>query len=60
MRAAPIFGLGADGLPVPITEQNRARWDRLLIHRGVAALGRAEALGGRKAFLLERAAACGG
>ena len=37
---------GADGLPVPITEQNRARWDRLLIRHGLAALGRAEALGG--------------
>jgi RNA polymerase sigma factor (sigma-70 family) len=35
-----------DGSPVPITEQNRARWDQLLIHRGLAALARAEALGG--------------
>ena len=35
-----------DGSPVPITEQNRARWDRLLIRRGLAALERAEALGG--------------
>jgi RNA polymerase sigma factor (sigma-70 family) len=39
-RAAP------DGSPVPVTEQNRARWDQLLIRRGLAALGRAEALGG--------------
>ncbi|MBN8999471.1 MAG: sigma-70 family RNA polymerase sigma factor, partial [Rhizobiales bacterium] len=36
----------ADGMAVPITEQNRARWDRLLIRRGLAALERAGALGG--------------
>ena len=35
-----------DGAPVPLTEQNRARWDQLLIRRGLAALERAEALGG--------------
>jgi RNA polymerase sigma factor (sigma-70 family) len=35
-----------DGTPVPLTEQNRARWDQLLIRRGLAALERAEALGG--------------
>lgn len=38
--------LGPDGSPVPLTEQNRARWDQLLIRRGLAALERAEALGG--------------
>jgi len=38
--------LGPDGIPIPLTEQNRARWDRLLIHRGLSALERAEALGG--------------
>ncbi|MQA66564.1 MAG: sigma-70 family RNA polymerase sigma factor [Alphaproteobacteria bacterium] len=37
---------GADGSLIPLTEQNRARWDRLLIRRGLAALARAEALGG--------------
>ncbi len=37
---------GADGAPVTITEQNRARWDRLLIQHGLTALGRAERLGG--------------
>jgi RNA polymerase sigma factor (sigma-70 family) len=37
---------GPDGALVPITGQNRARWDRLLIRRGLAALARAEALGG--------------
>jgi RNA polymerase sigma factor (sigma-70 family) len=35
-----------DGSPVTLTEQNRARWDQLLIRRGFAALQRAEALGG--------------
>src|SRR5690242_17194361 len=35
-----------DGSPVLLTEQNRARWDQLLIRRGLAALQRAEALGG--------------
>jgi RNA polymerase sigma factor (sigma-70 family) len=37
---------GPDGAFVPITEQNRARWDQLLIRRGLDALARAEALGG--------------
>lgn len=35
-----------DGSPVLLTEQNRARWDFLLIRRGLAALDRAETLGG--------------
>jgi RNA polymerase sigma factor (sigma-70 family) len=35
-----------DGSLVPLTKQDRARWDRLLIRRGLAALERAEALGG--------------
>lgn len=34
----------AAGAPVLLLEQNRARWDRLLIRRGLDALGRAEAL----------------
>jgi RNA polymerase sigma factor (sigma-70 family) len=37
---------GPDGEPILLLEQNRARWDRLLIRRGLAALRRAEALGG--------------
>ncbi|MET0247673.1 MAG: RNA polymerase sigma factor [Sphingomonas sp.] len=37
---------GPDGGFVPITEQNRGRWDRVLIRRGLSALARAEALGG--------------
>ncbi len=35
-----------DGEPVLLLEQNRALWDQLLIRRGLAALQRAEALGG--------------
>jgi predicted RNA polymerase sigma factor len=38
--------LGPDGLPVPLPEQNRGRWDQLLIRRGFTALLRAERLGG--------------
>ena len=37
---------GPDGAFVSLTQQNRARWDQLLIRRGLAALERAEALGG--------------
>lgn len=37
---------GPDGAFVPLPEQNRARWDQLLIRRGFAALERAAALGG--------------
>ncbi len=33
------------GEPIPLLEQNRARWDHLLIGRGLAALSRAERLG---------------
>jgi RNA polymerase sigma factor (sigma-70 family) len=35
-----------DGSFVPLTKQHRARWDQLLIHRGLAALARAETLEG--------------
>jgi RNA polymerase sigma-70 factor, ECF subfamily len=34
------------GEPILLLEQNRARWDQLLIHRGLLALRRAEELGG--------------
>jgi predicted RNA polymerase sigma factor len=34
------------GQPVPLAEQNRGRWDQLLIRRGFTALLRAEQLGG--------------
>ncbi len=36
---------GPDGAAIPVTEQDRARWDYLLIRRGLDALARAEALG---------------
>ncbi len=38
--------LGPAGEPILLLEQDRGRWDRLLIQRGLAALERAEALGG--------------
>jgi len=38
--------VGEDGRPVLLLEQNRARWDQLLIHRGLDALERAGKLGG--------------
>jgi len=34
-----------DGTPILLLEQNRARWDQLLIRRGLAALDRATSLG---------------
>ncbi|MBJ7308588.1 RNA polymerase sigma factor [Rugamonas sp. CCM 8940] len=37
--------VGADGAPILLLEQDRARWDQLLIRRGLAALARAERLG---------------
>jgi len=37
---------GPKGEPILLLEQNRARWDRLLIGRGLAALERAESLSG--------------
>jgi len=36
----------ASGQPILLLEQNRGRWDQLLIRRGLAALRRAEELGG--------------
>jgi RNA polymerase sigma factor (sigma-70 family) len=50
----------AKGEPVLLLEQNRALWDRVLIHRGLMALGRGEALGEtRGPYLLQAAiAAC--
>jgi len=37
---------GASGEPILLLDQNRALWDQLLIRRGLAALERAEKLGG--------------
>ena len=36
----------SDGTPILLLDQDRARWDRLLIRRGLASLERAEQLGG--------------
>jgi len=49
-----------DGEPVLLADQDRHRWDRLLIRRGLDALERAEALGGRRGrYALQAAiAAC--
>jgi RNA polymerase sigma-70 factor (ECF subfamily) len=38
--------LGPKGEPILLLDQDRARWDHILIHRGLAALQRAEQLGG--------------
>ena len=38
--------VGPGGEPVLLPDQDRARWDHLLINRGLTALARAEALGG--------------
>ena len=38
--------VGPSGEPILLLDQDRALWDRLLVRRGLAALERAEALGG--------------
>jgi RNA polymerase sigma-70 factor, ECF subfamily len=38
--------VGPKGEPILLLDQNRGRWDQLLIRRGLAALARAQALGG--------------
>lgn len=51
---------GPNGEPVLLLDQDRSRWDFILIRRGLAALERAEALGGAKGpYALQAAiAAC--
>jgi RNA polymerase sigma factor (sigma-70 family) len=51
---------GADGAPVLLLDQDRGRWDHVLIRRGLAALAIAEELGGaRGPYALQAAiAAC--
>src|SRR5260221_3921083 len=44
----PRARVGPSGEPVLLLDQNRARWDQMLIRRGLAALARAEALGGEE------------
>jgi len=52
--------VGPSGAPILLLDQDRARWDQLLIGRGLAALDRAERLGGtRGPYALQAAiAAC--
>ena len=52
--------VNASGEPVLLLEQNRALWDQLLIRRGLAALTRAEKLGGTDGLytLQAKIAAC--
>jgi RNA polymerase sigma factor (sigma-70 family) len=52
--------VGSSGEPVLLLDQDRSRWDQLLIRRGLAALERAERLGGaRGPYALQAAiAAC--
>ena len=52
--------VGPSGEPVLLLDQDRGRWDQLLIRRGLAALDRAEALGpSRGSYMLQAAiAAC--
>ncbi|ATB37857.1 RNA polymerase subunit sigma-24 [Cystobacter fuscus] len=48
--------VGPSGEPVLLLDQNRGRWDQLLIRRGLAALERAEALGGARGPYTSQAA----
>jgi RNA polymerase sigma factor (sigma-70 family) len=52
--------VGVKGEPVLLLDQDRGRWNQLLIHRGLASLERAESLGGaRGPYQLQAAiAAC--
>jgi RNA polymerase sigma factor (sigma-70 family) len=48
----------ADGTAILLADQDRTKWDRAQIHRGTAALARADALGkGRGAYALQAALA---
>ncbi|MFF5226356.1 RNA polymerase sigma factor [Dactylosporangium sp. NPDC000521] len=49
---------GPSGEPIVLLEQDRSRWDRLLISRGLAALSTAESLGGGTYTLQAAIAAC--
>jgi predicted RNA polymerase sigma factor len=51
--------VGPDGSPVTLLDQDRSRWDRVLINHALGALNRAEALGGHGPYVLQAAiAAC--
>lgn len=47
---------GPDGEPILLLDQDRSRWDPLLIRRGLTALARAEKLGGGLGFYALQAA----
>lgn len=50
---------GPDGALITLDRQDRGRWDRLLITHGLAALGRAEELGGTGPYAIQaKIAAC--
>ncbi len=48
--------IGRSGEPILLLDQNRGQWDQLLIHRGLAALERAEQLGGTAGTYARQAA----
>jgi len=48
--------VGPSGEPILLLDQNRALWDQLLIRRGLAALERAEKLGGARGLYALQAA----
>lgn len=51
--------VAADGTPITLDEQDRSRWDRLLITHALGALVRARQLGGEGAYVLQaEIAAC--
>ena len=51
--------LDAAGQPVLLLDQDRSRWDRVLLRRGLAALARAGAVGEPRSYVLQAAiAAC--
>ncbi len=51
--------VAADGTPITLLDQNRSRWDRLLIQHALAELDRAEALHGGGPYVLQaQIAAC--
>lgn len=53
--------VGTDGEPILLLDQDRTRWDYLLIRRGLAALDRAERIGPLGPYALQAAiAACHG
>jgi len=50
--------VGPNGEPILLLDQDRARWDRLLIRRGLESLARAQAIGGGVYTLQAAIAAC--